>query len=181
MAPTARKAAKEKMLTMSAGNKSTCARGGPRGQAGVTLLELVVVVTILALVATLAGPPIARWLDDWQLRTAAERLAQTIRYARTRAVFEQRYYLVELGPGTNRLRVLEPESEFLREVGLPAEVRWQEENEAIATEPLRLILSPSGLVEEKTFWLLNARGTRVKVHVGFLVGGPEVEVTEEGS
>ena len=75
-------------------------RATPRSQeAGVTLLELVIVLAILALAVSLVAPRFGNWSDEWTLRSAAERVAQTVRYARTRALFEQSYYVVEIEPG----------------------------------------------------------------------------------
>jgi type II secretion system protein H len=168
----------EKMRTSLAGNS---ARGARQSQAGFTLLELVVVLSILALLAGLVLPGVGRWVDDWKLRGAAERVAQTIRYARTRALYEQRTYLVELDPSENRVRVLEPNSGFNREYNLPREIHWGEERDSSSSSVLRLILSPGGTVEERTLWLWNPRGTMMKVHMDFLVGGAGVEVARQAS
>lgn len=151
------------------------------GQAGVTLLELVIALTILALLAGLAVPTLGRWLDDWKLRGAAERVAQTLRYARTRALFEQRYYVVELRREAPQVRVLEPSSDFVREYALPEEVEWAEEGSAPAPEATRLLFPPSGAVEERDLWLRNARGSRVRIHVNFLLSSPETEFSRQGS
>lgn len=151
------------------------------GQAGVTLLELVIALTILALLAGLAAPTLGHWLDDWKLRGAAERVAQTLRYARTRALFEQRYYVVELRREVPQVRVLEPSSDFIREYALPEEVEWVEEEASPAPETVRLLFPPSGAVEQRDLWLRNTRGSRVRIHVNFLLGTPEVKFSRRGS
>ena len=74
------------MRTSLAGNSG---RQRKAREAGVTLLELVVVITLLSLMVGLVAPRFGHWLDDWKLRKAAERLAQTLRYARTRALYER--------------------------------------------------------------------------------------------
>ena len=56
-----------------------------------TLLELVIVLAILSLAVSLVAPRFGNWSDEWTLRGAAERVAQTVRYAHTRALFEQSY------------------------------------------------------------------------------------------
>lgn len=166
------------MRTFSVGNNARDPAERGQREAGITLLEMVVVLTILALLVGLVGPSIGHWADDWKVRGAAERVAQTIRYARTRAVFEQRTYLVELDPRENRVRVLEPASGFNREYTLPPEIRWGEERGSSSPSALRLILSPSGAVEERTLWLWNRRGTAMRVRMDFLMGGDEVEVAK---
>ena len=86
-----------------------------------TLLELVIVLAILSLAVSLVAPRFGNWSDEWTLRSAAERVAQTVRYARTRALFEQSYYVVEIEPGTRSVRVFNPASGFSR--GLRASPR----------------------------------------------------------
>lgn len=161
-----------------AGSKSTGTAGKP---AGVTLLELILVITILSLVAALVTPGIGHWIDDWRLRGAAERIAQTIRYARMSALYEQRYYLVELHPEDNRVRMLESSTGFLREYALPSTIRWGEEKAPSSASVFRLLLPPSGAVEERTLWLRNVSGTTIRIHLNFLLGSAEVEISKERS
>jgi prepilin-type N-terminal cleavage/methylation domain-containing protein len=155
---------KARMRMCSAGNE---AGAWKQQAAGVTLLELLVVITILSLMAGLALPRIGSWLDNWKLRSAADRITQTLRYARTRALFEQHFYVVEIVPGKRLVRVLQPNSGLVREFSLP--------------EGIRFILPPSGEVGERDLWLRNEQGKTLKIHCDFLVGKPGVETVEQGS
>ncbi len=166
------------MPILLAGSRRT---NTPPSQAGVTLLELMMVITILALMAAFVAPPIGHWIDDWKLRGAAERIAQTIRYARVRALYEQRYYVLELRPRENRVRILEPTSGFAREFALPTAIQWGEEKAVPSTSVFRLILLPSGAVEQRTLWLWNSSGSTVRVHLNFLFGSSGVEISMERS
>jgi prepilin-type N-terminal cleavage/methylation domain-containing protein len=150
-------------------------------QAGVTLLELILVIVILGLLAALVGPPIGHWIDDWELRGSAERVAQAIRYARVRALYEHRYYLVELRPANRDVRVAEPASGFVRDYSLPSAVRWSDDKQNLSTAPLRFLLPPSGPVELKTIWLRGSTGTWMKIHIAFLPGNTQVEISRERS
>jgi prepilin-type N-terminal cleavage/methylation domain-containing protein len=156
------------------------AKRGSQGEAGMTLLELVIVIALLALMAGIVAPRTARWIDNWRLRSAAEHIAQTIRYARVRALYERRYYLVEIRPVQHQVRVGEPVSGFVRQWALPSDVQVAEEDNPVPSPVLRLILPPSGAVEEKTLWLLNHQGRKVKLHVDFLLGTSGVDV-QQGS
>ena len=53
---------------------------------GVTLIEIIVVLAIIALTATLAVPSIAAWMPNYRLRTAARDLLSTLRNAQMKAV-----------------------------------------------------------------------------------------------
>jgi prepilin-type N-terminal cleavage/methylation domain-containing protein len=158
---------------------STVGNSGRRrlgANAGVTLLELIVVMTILALLAGLVGPSFGHWLDDWKLRGVADRLAQTIRYARIQAISQQRYVVVEVKPEEHRVRVLQPAVGVAREYVLPSDVQVGEDPPASTPEVLRVILAPSGSVEERTFWVRNRHGATMKVHMDFLLAGPGIQV-----
>jgi prepilin-type N-terminal cleavage/methylation domain-containing protein len=53
---------------------------------GVTLLELIVVLVIIAIAATLAVPNIAAWLPNYRLKTATRDIVSTMRTAQMKAV-----------------------------------------------------------------------------------------------
>ena len=168
----------ERMRTFSVGNNSD---RGSQPQAGMTLLELVIVIALLSLMAGIVVPRTARWIDNWRLRSAAEHIAQTVRYAHLRALYEGRYYLVEIRPGQHQVQVGEPVSGFVRQWALPSDVQVAEEDNPLPSPVLRLVLPPSGAVEEKTLWLQNRQGKKVRLHVDFLLGTAGVEVIRQGS
>ncbi|HLY62727.1 MAG TPA: type II secretion system protein [Terriglobia bacterium] len=149
-----------------------------------TLLELVVVITILTLMAGLVAPRMGPWLEAWKLRSAAERVAQTFRYARSRALFEQHFYVVQILPQQSLVKVLQQNSGVIREIPLPEGIQIIEEEELAARrtpEVFSFIFPPSGEVEEKNLWLRNSQGRTVKIHLNFLLGSPGVEIAEGGS
>jgi general secretion pathway protein H len=165
------------MRTSLAGNEA----GHPGSpEAGVTLLELVIVMAILALTVSLVAPRFGNWSEEWTLRDAAERVAQTVRYARTRALFEQSYYVVEIEPSTRGVRVFNPASGFLRAYVLPRGVTI-DDGENPPPSVVRMLFPPSGVVEERNLWLSGRRRSKYKVHVSFLVGSPVVEAVKEAS
>jgi prepilin-type N-terminal cleavage/methylation domain-containing protein len=149
---------------------------------GVTLLELIVVMIILSLMLGLVAPRFGVWMDNWKLRTAAERIAQTLRDARNRAVYEQRYYVVVIEPGGSqgdtplRVRMIEPASGWIHEYTLPAGITVVEDQETRPDAVFRLTAYPSGGMEERTLRLRNSRGHEVDVHINFLLDGPEIVV-----
>ncbi len=166
------------MPTSVAGSRSP---EGAGRDAGVTLLELLIVLALMSLLVGLLAPRIGRATDNWRLRRAAEHVAQMFRYARTHALYEGRYYVVEIQPQENRVWLLGPAAGFRREYVLPADIRCGEEPSGPATPVMRLIFSPSGAVEERTLWLRNRQGSEVKIHLNLLLGRPGVEVVRAGA
>jgi len=165
------------MRTLLAGNEPH----QPRSQeAGVTLLELVIVMAILALAVSLVAPRFGNWSEEWTLRSAAERVAQTVRYARTRALFEQSYYVMEIEPATHWVRVFNPASGFLRAYTLPRGVTIND-GENPPPPVVRILFPPSGVVEERNLWLSDRRRSTYKVHVSFLLGTSVVEAVKQGA
>ena len=53
---------------------------------GVTLLELIIVMVIIAIGATLVAPNIGQWLQHYRLRSATRDIVSTMRTAQMRAV-----------------------------------------------------------------------------------------------
>jgi len=152
----------------------------PLAEAGVTLLELVIVLAILSLAVSLVAPRFGNWSDEWTLRSAAERVAQTLRYARTRALFEHSYYVVEIEPRSRTVRVFNPASGFAREFTLPRGVTI-EDGEFPEPPLVRIMLPPSGVVEERNLWLSDRRKSKYRVHMSFLLGGSAVETLKQAS
>jgi type IV fimbrial biogenesis protein FimT len=62
---------------------------------GVTLLELIVVLVIIAIAATLAIPNIAAWLPNYRLRTATRDIVSTMRTAQMKAVSNNLEYRLQ--------------------------------------------------------------------------------------
>ena len=75
---------------------------------GLTLLELVVVMTLLVLLAFIAMPSFLGATRSAQLRTAAQQLLAVFRYARAKAIALGRPVLVEFNRSERRVRVLLP-------------------------------------------------------------------------
>lgn len=177
MGPTGCRVVTERMRTSSVGNRAQPLRSQ---EAGVTLLELVIVLAILGLAVSLVAPRFGAWSEEWTLRSAAERVAQTFRYARTRALFEQSYYVVEIDPETHGVRIFNPASGFLRAYALPRGVTI-DDGENPPPPVVRILFPPSGVVEERNLWLSDRRRSKYRVHVSFLLGAPVVEAVRQGA
>jgi general secretion pathway protein H len=66
-------------------------RGNARpNSTGFTLVELLVVLVIAALVLALVGTSISRSISGAEMRTAARKMAASMRYTRTRAILDKK-------------------------------------------------------------------------------------------
>lgn len=67
---------------------------------GFTIIELMVVVAIVAILATLAGPSFRDLIDGFRVRAATEELTNTIYYARSEAIKRGGFVSVRKNCGT---------------------------------------------------------------------------------
>src|SRR5580658_8962870 len=65
---------------------------------GITLIEMLVVMTLVGLLAAVVAPSVASGAETVRLRSTGERLAATLRLARTRALRTQHYMQVSVDP-----------------------------------------------------------------------------------
>jgi type IV fimbrial biogenesis protein FimT len=68
-------------------------------QKGITLIELIVVMVIIAIGAALVVPNIGGWLPNYRLRSATKNIASTMRVAQMKAVSNNIEYRVAFNQG----------------------------------------------------------------------------------
>ena len=81
-----------------------------RGQKGVTLIELVVVMAIVAIMALFMAPAIGEWVDNFRIKQAARDIASTLQLAKMHAVSTHQPHQVNFTPadGTYGIAPLPP-------------------------------------------------------------------------
>ncbi len=81
-------------------------RSYPNRTAGVTLVDVVITVTIMAILSAVAGPRFSRTLQRLRVESAAERLVADLALARQRAVAGSTSQSVEFIAGTDQYRLV---------------------------------------------------------------------------
>ena len=71
-----------------------------RGERGITLIELVVVMAIIAIGAVLVAPNIGSWIPNYRLRSATRDVVSTLRTAQMKAISNNTTYQVAFTQGT---------------------------------------------------------------------------------
>lgn len=79
-----------------------------RDRSGFTLLELIVVLVIISLMSALIVPRLTGPMSNLELKTAAKKMAASLRYARSQAAAEKRTYVAVFDLDNNRLVILNP-------------------------------------------------------------------------
>jgi general secretion pathway protein H len=57
-----------------------------RGEGGVTLIELVVVMSIITIMGVCLAPSIGEWLENFRIRQAARDIAANLQFAKMKAI-----------------------------------------------------------------------------------------------
>jgi general secretion pathway protein H len=133
---------------------------------GVTLLEMLVVLVLASVLLALVFPSIGAGLRTLELRSAAQRVAATARYAREQAVHRQRFYALEIDAEAGRISITDFAGEATRSFELPGSVRVErivpEEPDVPARLgrphlPRRFLFSPDGSAPAFELVLANER------------------------
>lgn len=77
-----------------------------KNQRGVTLIELIIVIVIIAIGATLLTPGISSWIHHYRLRSATREIASVMRIAQMKAISNNLTYQVVFDP-PNRSYILQ--------------------------------------------------------------------------
>ncbi len=150
------------------------------GTAGITLIEMMVVVTIIALLVGLSFPSVSAGIDSVRLRSATDSVASFLNAAVNRAERHQQPVEVVISPKDNSLTVYSNEPGYTRDLKLPDGVtieavlpRQPEED-----GPRRLILLPGASVPGIGVQVANRHGSHRIVRLDPMTGFPRVETVE---
>lgn len=161
----------------SAASKPSCLCAfvvrNPQSAIGVTLIELLIVVAIIGIVGAVVVPGVTSGLDTVRLRTTAERLGNTFRFARESALHRQVVCQVTVDPARQTVSLEEidvrhPAASRLRSWEIPVGVTVN------VPEARAFIFGPDGGGPEVKLVLRNSRGRKALVEVDALTGLPQV-------
>lgn len=149
---------------------------------GVTLLELLVVVALASVLLAVVFPSVGTGLRTLELRSAAQRLAASARYAREQAIHRQRFYELEIDAEAGTISVgdigrndSKASSRARRSFELPASVRVERisPEEPGGPSRRRFLFSPDGAAPAFEIVLSNDR-RQVVVTSNPLTGFPRI-------
>jgi len=155
--------------------------GVSRGEHGVTLIEMLVVVLIVSLAAGVSYPSLISGLDALRINDASAQVANFISGALNRVDRRQQVIELAIMPRENTLRLESVEPGFVRELKLEgATIRdVQPATGADPEEPRRFYLLPGALAPRITVELTNKRGSRRLVRIDPITGTPQIERPKE--
>ncbi len=145
-------------------------------QDGVTLIELALVMTIIALLAALTMPTASAGLDSLRLRTAAERVVSLLNTALDRADRVQQVIEIRVSPEDNAISARSSDMSLNRTLSIPAPVHITSAGLELpnGTAPpdgqRRFLLYPGGTPPRISIELETAEGRKRRIWVDPLTG-----------
>lgn len=146
---------------------------------GVTLIEMLIVMTLVALVAGLSYPSIASGLESLRLRAASDSIVAFLNTALQRADRRQQVVEIRIFPRENALTARASDLGFARRLEMPAFVHIVSVSPAVQgnpDQPRRFLVYPGGTVPGIAVEIANQSGRRRRVSVDPMTGVPRSEL-----
>jgi len=150
---------------------------------GITLIEMLVVVTIISLVVAISFPAVTSGLESLRLHQAVRDTVSLFDAGLSRAQRSQQVVEISVSPRENALWVRAPESQYERKIELPEGViitrvlpANQDEDDLAVRD---FYLYPGGSVPRFGIEMRNRRGARRVVSVDPITGVPRIIDPEE--
>lgn len=152
-------------------------RRNPGEERGVTLIEMLLVLTIISLMVGISFPAITSGVDSLRLLSASDTVVSFLNSALNRAERRQQVMEVSISKTDARLTLRSTEPGFIRETALPPGIRITR----VVPDSEHVYLFPGGTVPRIGIELENQRGVKKLVRVDPVSGVPDVEniVAEE--
>jgi prepilin-type N-terminal cleavage/methylation domain-containing protein len=166
------------MPTSSVGVTANKSQAKACATAGVSLLELLVVVTLMAIVAGLTYPSAAAGVDSLRLRSAADRVVAFLNTALERSDRRQQVIEIRIAPAEGALSARSADTTFERTLALPDSIRIVAVEPALTAdsgEQRRFLLYPGGTAPRIAIDLESKDGRKRRVVVDPLTGMPHSE------
>ncbi len=147
--------------------------------AGVTLIEMMVVVAVIGLIAAVTAPSVTAGLDAVRMATACQSVATFLNLAVDRAERRQQPIELVFSFKENKLDMYSNDPGFNRELKLPDGVlldavlpKAEDDEQGFR----RLVLMPGASVPGIGIQLANRRGSRRVVRLDPMTGFPRTEI-----
>ncbi|HEX8984087.1 MAG TPA: prepilin-type N-terminal cleavage/methylation domain-containing protein [Bryobacteraceae bacterium] len=153
----------------------------PKRDAGVTLIELLIVVTIIGLLAGVTFPSVSSGIDSLRLSQASNDVVTFFNDALVRASRREQAVEISISKADRTLAMASPGAKGETKIELPkgiAVVRVLPEPEEPADGPRRFIVYPGGTPPRIGVEIANTRGAHRIVRVDPITGVPRIEIVE---
>jgi prepilin-type N-terminal cleavage/methylation domain-containing protein len=156
----------------------TSSVGRIRADSGVTLVEMLVVVALIALMVGISFPAITSGIDSLRLNAATNGVVSFLDYGLSRAERRQQMVEISISKMDNSLEMRSSEPGFYRKMQMPEGVSIVQVLPALPDDPdvtRNFLLYPGGTVPPLGVQLINRRSVQRMVRVDPITGVPHVE------
>ncbi|HUS05131.1 MAG TPA: prepilin-type N-terminal cleavage/methylation domain-containing protein, partial [Bryobacteraceae bacterium] len=146
--------------------------------AGVTLIEMLVVVALIGLVAAVSFPSVTSGIDSIRLRSATDTVVSFLNAGLNKAERQRQPVEITISKADNTLAMRSLDPGFFRSVQMPEGitiVRLWPEIQGLEETSRSFLLYPDGVVPRLGVELANRRGVHRVVRVDPITGVPLVE------
>ena len=147
-----------------------------------TLLELLIVMTLMGLLAGLSYPSMAAGVDSLRLRAASNGIIGFFNTAIDRAQRRQEVVEITIFPRENAMVARTPDLGFYRRFELPEAIRIvgvRPPGGLVPDEPRRFLCYPGGTVPRVRVEIANPAGRRRTVSIDPITGVPQSELEKQ--
>jgi prepilin-type N-terminal cleavage/methylation domain-containing protein len=168
------------MPTSLAGKTSALLNRDREGVAGVTLIEMLVVVALISLMVGISYPAITSGIESLRLNGATNGVVSFLDYGLSRAERRQQMVEITISKTDNSLEMRSSEPGFYRKLELPegvsiVQVFPQLPEDSDLGLKRDFLLYPGGTVPPLGLQLINRRNVQRLVRVDPITGVPHVE------
>lgn len=152
-------------------------------QCGVTLVEMLIVVTLIGLMAGISYPSVSAGVENLRLTSAADSLAGLLQAAWVRAERRQEPVEISIYVRQNAASLQGGGADFSRRVEMPVGVRILSVLPRLGgddVDPRRYLVLPGGTAPRVVVELANVRGTRRAVSLDPRTGAAQIERLANG-
>ena len=151
-----------------------------RRQKGVTLIEALIVVALIAMIAAVSFPAVGAGLDTLRLRSASDAMVSFLNIALDHADRRQQAVEVVISPRENLLLSRTADLGFSRRLDISPQIHIVSvqpalENGPVPDEPRRFLLYPGGSVPRIGVEIATAQGRKRLVSVDPVTGSPRAD------
>jgi prepilin-type N-terminal cleavage/methylation domain-containing protein len=149
-----------------------------RLEAGITLIEMMIVVTIIALIAGVSYPSITSGLDSLRLRSASNSIMSLLNTALDRADRRQQAVEILISPKENAITARSVDPGFNHRVDLQDGIHITSVLPAAEVDPAemrRFLLYPGGTVPRIAIEIANSSGRKRLVSIDPVTGVPQAK------
>jgi type II secretory pathway pseudopilin PulG len=160
-----------------------CARKDERG---VTLIEALIVVALIATIAAVSFPAVAAGLDTLRLRSTSDAIVSFLNIALDHADRRQQAVEIIVSPRENTMLSRTADLGFSRNLDIPAQIHIVSVQPALPIsidpgEPRHFLLYPGGSVPGIGIEISTPQGRRRLVSVDPVTGSPRSDVPAQGA